>query len=123
MQVSAIEANYDIYDVGSSGDPGLSDISGYNQVFWFLGYPWDDTFNSGNEGVVSDYLDAGGNFFLTGQDYLYDVGLTPFGEDYLHIASFDSDVNQTTVTGQNVFSGLGPTPVIPLHQLFGCGQS
>jgi hypothetical protein len=36
------------------------------------------------------------------------MDLTAFGQNYLHIASFTSDINQTSVTGQNVFAGLGP---------------
>ena len=106
--LDGIGAEYDVWDVGTDGDPALSNISGYNQVYWFLGYPYNNTFNSTNETVVAGYLDAGGNFFLSGQDYLYDMGLDDFGQDYLHIGSFVNDENQTSVTGQNVYAGLGP---------------
>jgi hypothetical protein len=57
---------------------------------------------------VASYLDDGGNFFLSSQDYLWERHLTSFGQNYLHIATYDDDVSQTTVTGQNTFSGLGP---------------
>jgi len=75
---------------------------------WFTGYPYASTFTSQNEASVESYLDSGGNFFLSSQDYLYNAGLTSFGENYLHIGSFTNDVRQTNVTGQNVYSGLGP---------------
>ncbi len=100
--------DYNVWDVSGQGDPTANDLAGYAMVFWFTGYPYSQTFTSGNEAAVGAYLDAGGKFFMSSQDYLWDYGLTPFGQDYLHIASFSSDVSQTTVTGQNVFAGLGP---------------
>ncbi|OGO31382.1 MAG: hypothetical protein A2136_03000 [Chloroflexi bacterium RBG_16_54_11] len=99
---------YNVWDTSSQGNPAEVDIAGYQQVMWFTGLPWSGTFTADNEAAVGAYLDAGGNFFLSSQDYLYDVGLTPFGTDYLHILNFNSDVNQTMVTGQNAFAGLGP---------------
>ncbi len=99
---------YNIYDVNASGDPSGADLAGYRSVLWFTGYPYSNTFNGTNESTVASYLDGGGNFFLSSQDYLWDMDLTPFGQDYLHIQSYSSDVTQLTVTGQNVFSGLGP---------------
>ena len=57
------------------------------------------------------YLDGGGNFFLSSQDYLYEFGLTPFGQNYLHIASFSSDVGDADFdrrcTGQNCGEWIG----------------
>ena len=100
--------DYNLWNVSTQGDPGAADLAGYGQVMWFTGYPWSNTFTSANETAVGTYLDAGGNFFFSSQDYLYEFGLTPFGINYLHILSFTSDVGQATVTGQNVFSGLGP---------------
>jgi hypothetical protein len=100
--------SYNIWDVGDQGDPAEADLLGYAHVVWFNGYPFSGTFNGANETAVAAYLDAGGNFFFSSQDYLYDAGLTAFGQNYLKIASFTSDVSQTTVTGQNVYAGLGP---------------
>jgi hypothetical protein len=100
--------DYSIWDVSTQGDPEEADLSGYQQVMWFIGYPYSGTFTGDNEAAVGSYLNSGGNFFLSSQDYLYDNGLTPFVQNYLHVASFTSDVTQTTVSGQNVFSGLGP---------------
>ncbi len=106
--LDALGLDYSVWDVSGQGDPTANDLAGYAMVFWFTGYPYSQTFTSGNEAAVGAYLDAGGKFFMSSQDYLWDYGLTPFGQNYLHIASFSSDVSQTTVTGQNVFAGLGP---------------
>ncbi len=99
---------YSIWDVLTQGNPEETNLEGYQQVMWFTGYPYASTFTSLNEASVGAYLDAGGNFFLSSQDYLYNAGLTFFGQNYLHIGSFTNDVSQTIVTGQNVYSGLGP---------------
>ena len=106
--LDGLEVKFDIWDTTTAGDPGLENISGYRKLLWYTGYPWSNTFNSTNETAVTTYLDGGGNFFLSGQDYLYDMGITPFGQNYLHIASFVNDAGQSVVTGQNVFNGLGP---------------
>jgi hypothetical protein len=106
--LDSLGLDYNVWDVLSQGDPSVDDLMGYQTVIWFNGYPYSNTFNSDNEAAVGAYLDAGGRFFFSSQDYLYDVGLTAFGQNYLHISSYTSDVSQTTVTGQGVFAGLGP---------------
>jgi hypothetical protein len=100
--------DYQVWDVLSEGDPALDDVLGYNMVLWFTGYPYSSVFTAYNEEVIGAYLDEGGHFFLSSQDYLYDSGLTAFGQDYLHIGSYSSDVSQTSVEGQGLFAGLGP---------------
>jgi hypothetical protein len=106
--LDSLGLDYAVWDVSTDGDPTEDDLMGYNMVLWYTGYPYSNTFTPANEAAAAAYLDAGGNFFLSSQDYLYDYGLTPFGQNYLKIASFTSDVSQTQVTGQNVFGGLGP---------------
>jgi PKD repeat protein len=103
--------DYDIWDVASAGSPGFNDVASYVRVLWYLGGPYGDTFTSYNESVIASYLDTGGSFFLSGQDYLYDMGLTSFGTDYLHIGGYTEDEILNAVTGVNVYSGLGPYPL------------
>ena len=95
---------YDVWDVATQGDPSANDLAGHKMVIWFTGYPRSDTFTSANEAAVATYLDAGGRFCLVSEDYLYDRGLTPFGQSRLRIGSYTSDVNRTDPVG----SGLGP---------------
>lgn len=106
--LDALGVEYDVWNLATSGDPTAGDLLGYKMVVWFTGYPYSNVFNSNNEAAVSSYLDAGGNFFLSSQDYLYESHLTPFGQNYLHIGSYTSDQSQTTVTGANPYAGLGP---------------
>jgi hypothetical protein len=103
--------DYDLWDVATQGDPAEGNLLGYNMVFWFTGYPWGNTFNSSNEAAVAAYLDAGGNFWLSSEDYLYDYGLTSFGHDYLHVGTFSNDEAELDAVGNAgdpVGGGLGP---------------
>ena len=106
--LNGLGVDYDVWDIVSQGDPDTSDLSGYRKVLWYTGAPSSGTFSPSNETSVATYLDNGGNFFLSSHEYLYEYGLTPFGQNYLHIGTFTNDVYQTQVTGQNVFAGLGP---------------
>ncbi len=108
VALDALGADYDVWDAEVSGDPSAVDIAGYRKLLWYTGGPSYGTFSADNEAAVSSYLDAGGNFFLSSHEYLWENGLTPFGSDYLHILSYTNDLGQTTVTGANVFAGLGP---------------
>jgi hypothetical protein len=110
-----LSATYDVWDVASQGDPSADDLMGYKMVIWFTGYPRSDTFTSANEAAVAAYLDAHGLFFLSSEDYLYDRGLTSFGQTRLTIASYTNDVNQTDPVGvlNSPGSGLGPYNLTP----------
>ena len=103
---------YYVWDVSQAGSPTADDLMGYSMVLWYTGAPYSSTFTAANETAVAAYLDAGGNFMLSSQDYLYEMGVTVFGETYLHIASHQDDVTQASVTGLNVFAGLGPYTLV-----------
>ena len=107
---------YDTFDVGGAGGngPDLAALQGYNMVLWFSGDKFGDSAgpNGSDETALAGYLDGGGKLFLDSQDYLYDFGLTPFGQNYLGIASFNSDTGDATsivgVAGDPIGDGLGP---------------
>jgi hypothetical protein len=102
---------YDVWDVATQGNPSANDLMGYKMVIWFTGYTRSDTFTSANEAAVATYLDAEGRFCLVSEDYLYDRGLTSFGQSRLRIGSYTGDVNRTDPVGNaghSIGSGLGP---------------
>ena len=114
--------SYDVYDViaetgSASGDgPPLATMQGYPVIIWFSGDDFgvgsDDAGpNATDEANLGAYLDAGGALFLSSQDYLYDMGLTSFGRNYLHVGSFVSDEGHTVMTGiagDPIGDGRGP---------------
>ncbi len=113
--LDALDITYDAWDTAAQGDPSADDLMGYQIVIWFTGYPRSDTFTSANEAAVAAYLDAEGRFWLISEDYLYDRGLTSFGQNRLSISSYTNDVNRTDPEGvlYSPGSGLGPYNLTP----------
>jgi hypothetical protein len=103
-----IGIRYDVWDIAAMSSPTEQDLSGYPTVVWFTGSARSTTLYTQDETFLTSYLDSGGNLFLSSQDYLFDKGLTSFGEQYLGVSDFVSDVGQLDVVGLNVFTGLGP---------------
>ncbi len=99
---------YDVWDAGfnNSNDPITSTIASYTAVVWSGG----ELFGIGSvgEAALSPYLDAGGCLFVSGQDYHFNSGLTPFMQSYLGVSAAVDDVGHTIVDGTGVLSALGP---------------
>jgi PKD repeat protein len=107
--------DYNVWDISTQGDPEEVDLGGYQHVLWTTGRLSSDTFTGANEAAVGAYLDAGGNFFLSSHEYLYNFGLTLFGTNYLGISSYQNDVQRSDVTGNvgnPIGDGLGPYSLI-----------
>jgi hypothetical protein len=106
--------SYDIWDTDNSdNEPDAATLSAYDVVIWFTGDEFGGFAGPGDAGEadLSTWLDIGGCFFISAQDYYYDRGPipTPFMSNYLGVSSATSDISQTTVTGQgSIFGGLGP---------------
>ena len=128
--LSTSNANVYVWDVWSGGmvnqdKPDLATLSGYDVVIWVADRNmngWSgggDAFNTVDENVVSQYMDSGGNFFLSniyytdhtdGGSAAYSSG--DFAYDYLgmsHITDtwsmYDVYVNETV--DDEVYSGFG----------------
>ncbi len=112
LPLDVLGYDYYVWEVTKDGNPQAADLMGYSMVLWFTGAPFSSTFTADNEAAVAAYLDTGGNFFLSSQDYLYEMELTLFGENYLHIGGYKDDVGQELVLGLNVFAGLGPYDLV-----------
>ncbi len=111
--------DYDVFDVGGGGGngPDLAGLQGYSIVIWFSGDKYGGSAgpNAADEANLAAYLDGGGRLFLSSQDYLYDFGLTGFGQTYLGIGSYTNDGGNATtkygVAGDPIGDGLGPYPL------------
>ena len=110
--LSALGATYDIWATNNSDtEPDAADLASYDTVIWFTGAAYGGAAGPGaaGEAALGTWLDGGGCYLLSSQDYLYDRGLTAFGSTYLGVGegSFN-DVAQTIVNGSgSVFGGLG----------------
>lgn len=101
---------YEIHDTNNSNnEPDFSTLQGFPLVLWFTGDEFGGYSGPGSEGEsdLASYIDAGGHVLISSQDYLWDNGLTSFGQNYLGIGSYVSDVSQNSVVGANLFESLG----------------
>lgn len=110
MYTDALDANgveYDVLDLDIQGGngPDFATLSQYQVVIWFTGECWDnfETLTPTDEDNLGQYLDNGGNLFLSGMDYLYDrypnAGTFSAGDfpyDYLHVNEVYQDAWQIT---------------------------
>ncbi|MBN1953799.1 MAG: PKD domain-containing protein [Anaerolineae bacterium] len=113
--------SYDVFDVGGGGGdgPALAELWDYPMLIWFSGDKWSDVGEAGpnpaDEIALAAYLDGGGRLFLSSQSYLYDFGLTPFGQEYFGISSYVLGAGnagaKSGVWGDPVGGGLGPYPL------------
>jgi hypothetical protein len=91
---------YDVWDTNNSdNEPSAFDLAPYEFVVWFTGDSFGGAAGPGaaGEAALGEWLDGGGCFLISSQDYLYDRGLTGFMQDYLGVSSFTNDVSQTSV--------------------------
>jgi len=68
------------------GTPSASLLQEYNTIIWFTGDSTDDFIQPAEISVIEQYLDGGGNLFLTGQGLASELHSedSAFLDDYLH---------------------------------------
>ncbi|MBN1876535.1 MAG: hypothetical protein JXA33_20085 [Anaerolineae bacterium] len=119
--LDTLGVSYEVWDTvnSDSNEPAAIDLTPYETVIWFTGNEFGDPTGPGTAGetALGTFLDGGGCFLISSQDYLWAKGEetdtpTPFMQTYLGLASGESDVRQTIVTGTGViFDDLGPYPL------------
>jgi hypothetical protein len=119
---SAIVENDFSFDTvpNESVEDSLVNLSDYDAVFWMLGdeSSEDETFSSLEQALVKDYLENGGQLFVSGSEIAWDLdpdgsgNASPEDEQFLHEylrANFVSrDVSNFTVQGleNTIFNGM-----------------
>ncbi len=114
MALNINNLHYDYWDITLSGSPDPGTLAAHEMVIWFTGVTFYATLTPRQEMALADYLDGGGNLFLSSQDYLYDVGPTAFSASYLRIKDFTDNTGFTNsiqgVAGNPVGNGIGLLP-------------
>jgi hypothetical protein len=96
---------------------GSVDLGNYNAVVWILGEEStaDDTFNSTEQTLVTNFLNGGGNIFLTGAEIGWDLDAQNNGrlffENDLHVNYVGDDANTFGAdgVGGTIFQGISLT--------------
>jgi len=83
-------------------DPAL--FEGVDALVWFTGNLWQETLTPLDQLNLQDYLDMGGNLFMTGQGMGFDMRNDQFFSDYVH-----AHYNLNFSIGASV-TGLAGTP-------------
>jgi|GEM_PF-7073543 len=103
--------SFDEWKVNETGSPTIDNLSAYSIVIWFTSEQYSSVLTEDDENTLMQYLDAGGNLFLSSQDYLYGAGgIDTFGANYLHIGDYAEDIGTTfvdNVTGNPISAGQG----------------
>ena len=115
--LDALGDPYVVWDTVSQGDPSAADMAAYDAVIWFTGYAWEQgVFTPANEADAATYLDSGGNFLLSSQEYHYEAGvITPFMANYLGVQDMTDDATELDPvgnTGNPIGDGLGPYTMV-----------
>ncbi|MBW7904460.1 MAG: S8 family serine peptidase [Phycisphaerae bacterium] len=109
--LGTLTLDYDLWDTNNTdNEPNAAQLSPYSIVVWFTGDEFGGTCGPGaaGEAALASFLNTGKNLLIVSQDYHYDRGLTTFMTGYLGVSSVTNDISQTSVTGNNLFAGLGP---------------
>ncbi len=120
--LAALGLGYEVWDVQTQGQPTGAALLDRDVVIWFTGYAMYDfeddpgVFTPQNETRVATYLEAGGRFLLSSQEYYYEADtITTFMDEYLGVQdASDVWVYTTTVgvTGNPVGDGIGPLTLV-----------
>ena len=120
---AALKANgfaFDYWDIDDDPvkSPPLNVLQRYPMVIWFNGYDWFDPIAPEEEARLQSYLDGGGRFSLTSQEYLYnlpDHAPSPFAQDYLGVFTHSEILSSSLTVGvpdNPIGNQLGPYPLI-----------
>jgi hypothetical protein len=103
-----LQVVYDLWDVTTLGNP-TAEIDLYSCVIWLTGNDATTTLTPQDETDLANFLDGGGNLFISGQNIGEDIGANPFYANYLK-ASFimgNADDNVLSgVSGDEITDGI-----------------
>jgi hypothetical protein len=88
------------------GSPSETLLSNYSTIIWFTGDESEETLTEPDRQVLANYMDNGGNLFVTGQDIGMDISETDFYADYLH-----AELTEENWTGTRLIKGVDGDPI------------
>jgi hypothetical protein len=105
---SLLQRIYDTWTVETQGSVTTDELTYYDAVIWFTGLATETI--GPDTTCLREYLAAGGNLFLTGQNIGSDIGQTSFYSDILHAEYLkDNSANYVLVGEEGDVLGDGMT--------------
>ncbi len=122
-----------VWDASVLGRPPLDELASYWAVLWTTGGSDATQLTMLDEQAMADYLDQGGNLYLSSMNFLSSHGsTTPFISDYLQISSWSDDIGgfmMSGVYGDPISTGMalglagGPLPTSAMDSFVLSGGS
>ncbi|MCH7761382.1 S8 family peptidase, partial [candidate division TA06 bacterium] len=107
--LESLQIYYDQWNILSSGLPG-TELTQYSCVIWFTGDDDTTTLTLQDESDLTDFLDGGGNLFISGQNIGEDIGgVSTFYASYLRSTFLQGNANDNLllgVPGDEIGAGL-----------------
>ncbi len=97
--LDSLEVIYSEYSVSSPHVSLDQWLSLFQNVIWFTGDARDGFLSNTNRTKISDFIDGGGNFVLTGQSIGLELRETGFLEEYFGARVIADSVNQFLIDG------------------------
>jgi hypothetical protein len=91
---------YDIWDVSAQGSPTYEDLANYANVVWFTSMQVIPLYQT-EQDAIAEYLDNGGNLFISSENLGDNLGTTTWFQDYMHCQHGINHVSTTAVSGES----------------------
>ena len=85
--------------IRDAGYPGFNPLMAFDTVIWFTGNATEGTIGETEQAILADYLDAGGQLLLAGQNIGEEIGTTDFFTNYLKSELVNSNAGLPLVDG------------------------
>jgi len=93
--------SWDVFFEHAEHNPALVDLDGFDVVLWHQGWNWGPRFDEDAMNTIAAYMDAGGGFIMSAQQFLtYVTAPNDFVTDYLGISSWIDNVGAEWAYGQ-----------------------
>ncbi len=87
------------YDLEVHGELTQGFINHFPVLIWFTGSDAENTLSSNNQALLAEYLDNGGQLFISGQNISDELAGTDFLENYLHVEHLQDTYYGNSIVG------------------------
>ena len=114
----------DVWDVSKNGTPTSMKLREYKSVVWFTGDDQDSTLTTNEQRAISEYLEAGGNLLLSGQNIGHDLVTSGSESDSLFFCNYlHARLSATGITDKVINFVIGESLTNgQFYQLGGAGN-
>ncbi|MFA6540960.1 MAG: S8 family serine peptidase [Bacteroidota bacterium] len=101
---------FDVWDHSLQGTPSTVLLQNYKLVIWACEWAFP-SLNESDRGVLSTYLDGGGNLFLSGQDIAWDLA-DPAGDEFTNSSGASKTFFENYLKAKYVADDAGTTSLV-----------